>query len=297
MVRIPGGVRRLGSDRSHPEEAPVRAVDVAPFQIDAHPVTNRQFAAFIKATGYRTVAERPLDPTKYPGIAPAKLKPGALVFRPPARGVKASHWSQWWSYVPGAFWLRPEANGSVYRGRLDHPVVCVAFEDALAFATWSGKDLPTEDEWEAAARGGLDQATYCWGEEFRPDDRHMANTWTGEFPNQNLALDGYARTSPVGAFPANGYGLFDMAGNVWEWTQSYFLQPGADRSCCGASQETARASFDPALRGIDIPRRTVKGGSHLCHASYCDRYRPAARQPQMEDTATTHIGFRCVLRD
>ena len=290
MVAVAGGVGWMGSDNHYPEEAPARQIEVGPFRIDRHPVTNRQFAAFVAATGYVTVAERPMDPALYPGVDPRRLKPGALVFTPPR--AEAAHWRQWWAYVPGAFWLKPEARGSVYRGRLDHPVVCVAFEDAAAYAAWTCKDLPTEAEWELAARGGFERATYAWGDERTPDGYRMANTWSGRFPHQNLAADGFDRTSPVGFYPANGFGLHDMIGNVWEWTSDYFVNAAAS-GCCGPKPED---SYDPDLPGVTVPRRVVKGGSHLCHESYCDRCRPAARQPQMQDTATTHIGFRCVVR-
>ncbi|QUD85983.1 formylglycine-generating enzyme family protein [Phenylobacterium montanum] len=290
MIALPAAAFWMGDDRHYPEEAPVRRVEVGAFRIDPHPVTNRQFAHFVRETGHVSVAERPMDPARYPGIDSKRLKPGAMVFRPP-RGPGAAHWSAWWAYVPGAFWLKPEGEGSVYRGRLDHPVVCVAYEDALAYAAWAGKALPSEAEWEYAARGGLERATYAWGEERRPGGRWMANSWTGAFPHRNDAAHGFERTSPVGAFPANGLGLYDMIGNVWEWTRDYYASGPA--GCCGP---TAEASYDPDLPGVRIPRRVVKGGSHLCHESYCDRYRPAARQPQMEDTATTHIGFRCVVR-
>ncbi len=290
MSAVLGGRFSMGAGALYAEEGPARVVEVAPFRIDLRPVTNRDFAAFVKATGHMTAAEQVPAPEQYPDVDPARLKPGALVFQPP-RGP-ADHWRDWWAYVPDATWLKPDGKTSVYRGRLDHPVVCVGFEDALAYARWAGKDLPTEAEWELAARGGLDGCTYGWGDEREPGGRPMAKTWIGQFPHQNLAGPGMKRTSPPGTFPANGFGLFDMIGNVWEWTCDYFVASGASRGgCCGAS-----ASYDPDLPGVKIPRRVVKGGSHLCHESYCDRYRPAARQPQMEDTATTHIGFRCVVR-
>ncbi len=289
MSALLGGRFRMGAGALYAEEGPVREVEVAPFRIDLRPVSNRAFAAFVKATGYVTAAERAPTPEHYPDVDPARLKPGALVFQRP-RGP-ADHWRQWWSYVPGATWLKPDGKTSVYRGKLDHPVVCVAFEDAQAYAHWGGKDLPTEAEWEFAARGGLDGCVYAWGDERQLGGRAMAKTWVGQFPHRNLAAAGLASTSPPGAFPANGFGLFDMIGNVWEWTSDYFVAGAKSGGCCGAA-----ASYDPDLPGVKIPRRVVKGGSHLCHESYCDRYRPAARQPQMEDTATTHIGFRCVVR-
>ena len=289
MSAVLGGAFRMGAGAIYAEEGPERLVEVAPFRIDRRPVSNRDFAAFVKATGHVTAAERAPSSELYPDVDPARLKPGALVFQPP-RGP-AAHWRDWWGYVPGATWLKPDGKSSVYRGKLDHPVVCVGFEDAQAYARWAGKDLPTEAEWELAARGGLYGALYAWGDERAPGGQAMANTWVGVFPHQNLAPPGQKTTSEPGTFPANGHHLFDMIGNVWEWTKDYFVAAGKNSGCCGAS-----ASYDPDLPGVKIPRRVVKGGSHLCHESYCDRYRPAARQPQMEDTAATHIGFRCVIR-
>ncbi len=295
MVALPGGRFRMGSDHHYPEEAPARWQEVAPFRIDRTPVTNRDFAAFVRATGHLTVAEQPPDPALYPGVDPARLRPGGLVFGPRKGVSRPMHWSDWWRYVPGANWRKPQGDASVYRGRLDHPVVQVAHADALAYARWAGKDLPTEAEFEYAARGGLEGATYAWGEERRPGGRIMANHWTGPYPQAPAAEHGHRGTSPVGAFPANGFDLHDLIGNVWEWTRDYWTGSHAAPACCGI--DPAVASRDPDLPGITLARRVVKGGSHLCHESYCDRYRPAARQPQMEDTATSHIGFRCVVRD
>lgn len=301
MVCIPAGHARLGSARHYPEEAPVREVDVAAFWIDTHPVTNRAFGRFVRETGYVTVAERPLDPAQYPGVDPKALKPGALVFKKPRGRVHLDDWTNWWVYTPGAQWRRPDGKNNVFKGKQDHPVVNVAFEDAQAYASWAGKDLPTESEWEYAARGGLDGAEFVWGDEFTPGGRYMANTWQGEFPLENLASDGFEGTSPVGSFPPNNFGLFDMAGNVWEWTTDWYPAnglPAKTKSCCVAGDAQAReASFDPALPNVRIPRKVVKGGSFLCAPNYCLRYRPAARQPQMIDTAAVHIGFRCVVRE
>ena len=294
MVALPGGRFRMGSDRHYPEEAPVRWQEVAPFRMDRMPVTNRAFAAFVRETGYVTVAERIPDPALYPGVAPARLKPGGLVFAVRRGAQRPMHWSDWWRYVPGADWRKPQGDASVYRGRLDHPVVQVAHADALAYARWAGKDLPTEAEFEYAARGGRDGATYAWGEARRPGGRIMANHWTGSYPQAPTAEHGHRGTSPVGVFPANDFGLHDLIGNVWEWTQDYWTGSHDAPACCGS--DPAAASRDPDLPEFTLPRRVVKGGSHLCHESYCDRYRPAARQPQMEDTATSHIGFRCVIR-
>lgn len=302
MVWIPGGVFLMGSDDFYPEERPAHRVAVDAFWIDRHPVTNAEFRRFVKATGYLTVAEREPDPTAYPGVDRALLVPGSLVFRRPARPVSLSDVRAWWAYVPGASWKHPEGPGSSLAGRARHPVVHVAYEDAEAYAAWAGKALPTEAEWEFAARGGLDGAPYVWGDEFAPGDRLMANTWQGQFPWQNLATDGYEGTSPVGAFPANGYGLLDMAGNVWEWTRDFFTprHPGeAGKACCiphNPRVDSPQQSYLPNQPGAHIPRQVVKGGSHLCAPNYCLRYRPAARQGEAIDTSTSHIGFRCIVR-
>ncbi len=284
MVGIPAGSFLMGSDDFYPEEGPVRRVEVEGFAIDERPVTVAEFRRFVKATGYVTVAERPLDPADYPDADPDALVPGALVFRPARGPVDLRDYRQWWSYVPGASWKRPEGVGSDTYSRARHPVTQVAFADAQAYAAWAGKALPTEAEWEYAARGGLEGATYAWGDEAFPQGRAMANTWQGEFPWQNLRLDGYEGTSPVGSYPPNGYGLLDMTGNVWEWTCDAFSATVARSPCCAP---------DP---GGDIPRRVIKGGSHLCAPNYCLRYRPAARQGQAVDSSTSHLGFRCIVR-
>jgi sulfatase modifying factor 1 len=302
MVWITGGGFRMGSDRHYPEEAPAHQVHVSSFFIDRYPVTNRQFAAFIAATGYRTVAERALDPAEFPGLAQEKLAPGSLVFYPSRGPVDLRDVRNWWRWKPGAYWRHPEGRGSSVANRLDHPVVHVAFEDAEAYANWSGKALPTEAEWEFAARGGLDGAEYAWGNEFAPDGHSMAHTWQGEFPWRNLHPDGLQRTAPVGSYAPNGYGLFDTIGNVWEWTTDWFTaQHAADagKPCCvpenprGGSSE---ASLDPAQPDVRIPRKVVKGGSFLCAPNYCRRYRPAARHAQMIDSGMSHTGFRCIYR-
>jgi formylglycine-generating enzyme required for sulfatase activity len=303
MVWVIGGSFLMGSDDFYPEERPVRRATVEGFWMDEHPVTNAEFRRFVKATGYRTVAERPPDPALYPEADPALLVPGSLVFRKPPRPVGLTDHRAWWAYVPGANWLHPEGPGSNLNGRDRHPVVHVAYEDAEAYVRWAGKALPTEAEWEFAARGGLEGAVYVWGDEFAPGGRMMANTWQGRFPWENLATDGYEGTSPVGAFPPNGYGLHDMAGNVWEWTCDFF-SPLQDRpevpSCCAPANPHAPAdgaqSNLPPGPSERIPRRVVKGGSHLCAPNYCLRYRPAARQGEAVDTSTSHIGFRCVVR-
>jgi formylglycine-generating enzyme len=302
MAWVPGGRFRMGSDAWYPEEQPVHPVRVDGFWMDDHPVTVAEFRRFVRATGYVTLAERPLDPADHPDAVPELLVPGALVFHGTSGPVPLNDYRQWWSYIPGARWDQPEGPGSDTRGRERHPVTQVAYEDALAYATWAGKELPTEAEWEFAARGGLDQASYPWGDEFAPRGKMMANTWQGEFPWQNLELDGYRGTSPVKRFPPNGYGLYDMAGNVWEWT-SHFFTPRhpdeAEHSCCAPRNPrvvSPDGSYEVGRPGETIPRRVTKGGSHLCAPNYCHRYRPAARQGEAIDTSTGHIGFRCIVR-
>jgi formylglycine-generating enzyme len=303
MVWIPGGTFRMGSDCHYPEEAPVHRVTVDGFWIDRAPVTNREFRAFVEATGYVTLAEVEPDPKDYPGALPHMLKPGSLAFSPPDHPVDLRNFANWWAFKFGANWRRPYGKGSSIRGRDDHPVVQIAYRDAEAYAAWAGKELPTEAEWEFAARGGLDGAEFAWGDEFMPGGRHMANTWHGNFPHENLATDGYARTSPVDAFPPNGFGLLDMIGNVWEWTTDWYSAKhaaDAPKACCipenprGGSES---GSYDPCQPQIKIPRKVVKGGSHLCAPNYCRRYRPAARHAQPIDTSMSHVGFRCVNRE
>ena len=303
MVWIPGGTFRMGSDEHYAEEAPVHRVTVDAVWVDRTPVTNRQFREFVRATGHVTFAEIAPDPKDYPGALPNMLKAGSLVFSPPKHRVDDMRdWSQWWTFKFGANWRRPYGPRSSLSGLNDHPVVHVAYSDALAYAKWAGKDLPTEAEWEFAARGGLDAAEFAWGGEFTPSGRQMANTWQGAFPRENLKLDGYERTSPVIAFPANGYGVYDMIGNIWEWTSDWYSaghEADADKACCiptnprGGPQD---ASYDPCQPEIRIPRKVLKGGSHLCAPNYCRRYRPAARHPEPVDTSTSHVGFRCVVR-
>ena len=312
MVRIPEGEFHMGAADFYVEERPVLAVWVDGFWMDPAPVTNSDFARFVEATGYVTVAERDLVAEDYPGLDEADLAAGSLVFTQTRSPVNLGNPGNWWRFVRGANWR----NGAAHA---DHPVVHVAYEDASAYADWRGKSLPTEAEWEYAARGGLDGATYPWGNDFHPDGKSMANTWEGDFPWRNTARDGYTRTSPVKTYPPNGYGLFDMVGNVWEWTQDwwgtrgYASQEATNMPCCGSVNQGASGhdigrtvknprggpegdSFDPSQPEIRIPRKVLKGGSHLCAPSYCLRYRPAARIPQMIDTATSHIGFRCVVR-
>ena len=303
MVFIPGGAFAMGSDRAYPEEAPVRQVSVDPFWIDETPVTNARFAEFVAATGHVTFAEIAPDPKQYPGMPPEMARAGSLVFEKTAGPVDlASGAVPWWHFRFGANWRSPLGPGSSIVGIEDHPVVHVAASDAEAYAKWAGKALPTEAEHEFAARGGLEGREYAWGDELAPDGRMLANYWQGRFPFANTCEDGWLRTSPVRAYPANGYGLYDMIGNVWEWTADWYGEPRVERkargSCCipanprGGTRGGSIAKGDRAR----MPRRVLKGGSHLCAEDYCRRYRPAARYPQPVDTTTCHVGFRCVFR-
>ena len=300
MTLIAAATFRMGSGAHYAEEAPVHAVSVDGFWIDTAPVTNRRFAAFVADTGYVTVGERPLDPADFPGAPPENLVPGSLVFTGTSGPVDLRHLSQWWAWTPGASWRHPAGPLTSAEEQADHPVVHVAYEDAVAFAEWEGKCLPTEAEWELAARGGLDGATFTWGDEPERPGERLANYWHGQFPWR--ADPGYGRTSPVASFAANGFGLFDMAGNVWEWTSDWYTSrhpEAADKPCCvpvnprGGGLEQ---SFDPDQPQFRIPRKVIKGGSHLCADSYCLRYRPSARRPLMVDTGMSHTGFRCVRR-
>ncbi|WP_069064439.1 formylglycine-generating enzyme family protein [Sphingobium sp. RAC03] len=304
MRHVPGGAFQMGSDRFYPEEAPVRRVQVDGFWIDEAPVTNRDFARFVAATGHVTLAEIAPDPKDYPGMDPASALPGSLLFQRTRGPVDLADYSQWWQFSFGTDWRHPHGPDSSLDGLDDHPVVHVAFEDAEAYAKWAGKSLPTEAEWEYAARGGLDGADFAWGDELTPGGAMLANYWQGAFPFANTLDDGYERTSPVRTYPANGHGLFDMIGNVWEWTTDWFAQPRIERkakgSCCVPANPrggTKRESLDPANPDTPIPRKVLKGGSHLCAPNYCQRYRPAARHPQAVDSSTSHIGFRCIIRD
>ncbi len=304
MAWIEGDVFQMGSNDHYPDEAPVRRVRVDGFWMDRTTVTNAEFGAFVKDTGYVTVAERPLDPADFPGADPALINPGSMVFRMTKGPVDLRDISNWWAYVPGANWRHPEGPNSDLRGRGNHPVVHIAFEDAEAYAAWAGKDLPTEAEWEFAARGGLDGAEYVWGDELTPDGRIMAKTWQGEFPWRNKASKKLQRTAPVGSYEENGYGLFDMTGNVWQWTTDWYVaghqKKPSDGACCTLDNPRGPSrieSLDPRMPNIPIPRKVVKGGSFLCAPSYCRRYRPAARHAQQIDTGMSHIGFRCIKRE
>ena len=295
MITIEGGTFRMGSDRFYPEEAPVCEVAVAGFSIDPYAVTNADFAKFVRKTGYVTVAERELNAADYPGAPVENLVPGALVFHMTSGPVDLRDYSQWWAWVPGACWKHPEGPGSSVDSRPDHPVVHVAYEDAQAYATWAGKRLPTEAEWEYAARGGIDGNDFIWGAEMYPDGKRAANTWEGEFPWRHTGRHG-PRTMPVGSFPPNGFGLYDMAGNVWEWTSDWFVFDRAEvgSPCCAGGMNARELSYDACQPDVRIPRKVLKGGSFLCSPEYCLRFRPAARSPQMIDTGMSHVGFRCV---
>jgi formylglycine-generating enzyme required for sulfatase activity len=305
MVEIQAGAFRMGSARFYPEEGPIREVQVGDFSIDRGPVTVGQFARFVEQTGYVTVAERAPNAADYPDADPSLLVAGSAVFHPTPGPVPLDNPARWWTYVPGASWRHPWGPASDNAQRDDHPVTHIAYEDAEAFARWAGKDLPTEAEWEYAARGGLDGATFAWGDEATPGGELMTNHWQGDFPWRNTGAKGWRGTTPVGLFPPNGYGLSDATGNVWEWTSDFYDPRGAGPDapispCCSPPLnprvETPDASYDVGRPGGHIPRRVVKGGSHLCAPSYCLRYRPAARQPEAIDTSTSHIGFRCVTR-
>ena len=291
MVSIPPGRFSMGSEEFYAEEAPVREVEVDSFAIQRCPVTVAEFADFVADTGYRTVAEQPVDERAYPGADPALLVEGSAVFRPTKGPVSLDDPGQWWVYVPGANWRHPWGPDSDNGDRAEHPVTHVAYEDALAYAAWAGMELPSEAEWEYAARGGLDGARFAWGDEERPGGELRANSWQGQFPWHNTGAKGWRGTSPVGRFEPNGYGLYDVTGNVWEWTSDeYSITEASESACCGPRSD------EPDGPGAHFARRVIKGGSHLCAPNYCLRYRPAARQPQTVDTSTSHVGFRCLVR-
>lgn len=300
MVWIEGGEFTMGSLAFYPEEAPLARVRIDGFWIDEVPVTNREFAGFVADTGYVTWAEIPPDPKDYPGMLPGFDRAGSLVFQKSAVPVGTDDPSLWWAFEFGADWRHPYGPESSLEGLDDHPVVHIAWNDAAAYAAWACKDLPTEAEWEFAARGGLENAEFAWGDELAPGGAMMANYWQGLFPFANTLDDGWERTSPVRSFPPNGYGLYDMIGNTWEWTRDWWQEKRrAPSSCCAVNNPRGgrlKDSFDPDSNTVAIGRKVLKGGSHLCAANYCQRYRPAARHPEMIDTSTSHIGFRCVKR-
>lgn len=313
MVRLGGGTFRMGHDgafqtpygiKQFPEEAPAHTVTVSPFWIDKTEVTNASFEEFVQATGYVTFAEREFDVSSLPeearaGFDGAPPRNGAIVFRKDAgfQGDPNTPGSalEWWRWDPTANWRQPEGAGSSIDGKDDHPVVCVTFEDAAAFAQWAGKRLPTEAEWEFAARGGLDGRIYTWGDELKPGGKWMANTWQGRFPSENTAEDGFSGLAPVRSFPPNGYGLHDMAGNVWELCSDLF-DPTYFTYCEPENPKgpPVWVNRDTGARGAGPVHHVTKGGSYLCHESYCMRYRPAARHSQDSESPTNHTGFRCV---
>jgi formylglycine-generating enzyme len=300
MIWIAGGDFMMGSDHHYREEAPAHRVSVSGFWIDPTPVTNAEFEQFVQATGYITLAERAVNPANYPGAKKEFLSPASVVFVQPRHRVDMQNPYNWWSYVQGADWRHPRGPETSIQNLETHPVVHISYQDAEAYCRWAEKELPTEAEWEFAARGGLEGAVYAWGDEFEPGGKAMANTWQGEFPIQNLMRDGFKWTSPVGSFPANNYGLYDMIGNVWEWTCDWYEEhSNIGQSCCATKNPEGgqrEKSHDPGLPNVRIPRRVMKGGSHLCAPNYGQRYRPAARMGQPIDTSTCHLGFRCVRR-
>jgi sulfatase modifying factor 1 len=288
-------------DHHYAEEKPAHRVKVGGFWVDNAPVTNAEFKRFVKETGHVTFAEIDPDPKDYPGALPHLLRAGSLVFVKSKGPVDLTNWSNWWSFTFDADWRHPYGPGSSIKGLENYPVVHVAYDDAVAYARWAGKELPTEAEWELAARGGLDGKEFAWGDEFEPGGKCVANTWQGEFPWQNLMKDGYEGTSPVGTYPPNGYGLYDMIGNVWEWTTDFYVADHKQQhSCCmpvNPRGPRAEDSYDPCQPQSKIPRKVIKGGSHLCAPNYCRRYRPAARHAEPIDTSTCHLGFRCIKRE
>jgi len=306
MAWIPGGTFLMGTNdkESFPNERPAHLVQVQGFWIDKHDVTNAEFSKFVEETGYVTTAERKINwedlkkelPPGTPKPDESALAPGALVFTPTSGPVPLNDLSAWWRWMRGANWRHPEGPESSIQGRENHPVVQVSWNDAVAYAQWAGKRLSTEAEWEFAARGGLEAKRYVWGDEFKPGGKYMANTWQGIFPVRDSGEDGFAGTSPVGSFPANGYGLYDMAGNAWQWCSDWYR---ADSNMEAASKNVCRNpvgpadSYDPG--DPNAPKRVVKGGSFLCNPDYCESYRPSARRGTPPDTGSSHTGFRCVI--
>ncbi|MDB6095601.1 MAG: formylglycine-rating enzyme family protein [Verrucomicrobia bacterium] len=315
MAWIPGGRFTMGTDdpASFVNEGPAHSVTVSGFWMDVHPVTNEEFAKFVAATGYLTTAEKPVDwetlkaqlPPDTPKLSAAELAPGSLVFIPPNHPVPLDQLAAWWSWVPGANWRHPAGPRSNLAGLGKYPVVQVSWDDAVAYARWAGKRLPTEAEWEFAAHGGT-TTRYWWGDEIKPGGKYFANTFQGDFPNRDTAEDGFSGVSPVDAFPANGYGLHDMAGNVWNWCSDIyrpdtFAARAGKVELCGnptgplPGQPLREIRGDPSPP--DVPgqvRHVTKGGSYLCHISYCESYRPTARRGTPPDTGSSHVGFRCV---
>ncbi|HEY0863096.1 MAG TPA: formylglycine-generating enzyme family protein [Lacunisphaera sp.] len=312
MVWIPGGEFSMGSkdprgdicggNEPMDDARPVHRVRVDGFWMDRTEVTNAEFARFVAATNYVTVAERPLRPEDYPGVPRDKLVPGSVVFSPPGQAVPLDNALRWWAYVPGASWRHPEGPGSSLDGRDNFPVVHIAYEDAEAYARWAGKDLPTEAQWEFAARGGLSGQAYAWGNELNPGGKWMANIFEGHFPHENTQADGHAAAAPVASFPANGYGLHDVAGNVWEWCSDWYRPDAYARDVAAAQAGVVvnptgpaqNESFDPVEPGM--AKRVQRGGSFLCTDQYCTRYMVGTRGKGAPDTGSNHAGFRCIKK-
>ncbi|GAA4791366.1 formylglycine-generating enzyme family protein [Olivibacter ginsenosidimutans] len=290
MVLIKGGTFQMGS-AEFADAKPIHEVSVSDFWMDEHEVTNAQFARFVEATGYITVAERALDPADFPGVSKDLLVPGSAVFTPPKEHVDLTNHLQWWKYVPGASWRRPKGPGSSIQGKENEPVVQVSYEDAEAFAKWAGKRLPTEAEWEYAARGGLKGKKYYWGDELKPKGKWVANTYQGDFPSKNSAEDGFVEAAPVKTFPANPFGLYDMEGNVWEWC-SDFYRPDAYEHADRNNPKGPADSYDPTEPGL--VKRVQRGGSFLCNDQYCERYKAGSRGKGEVSSASNNLGFRCV---
>jgi sulfatase modifying factor 1 len=305
MVWIPGGEFSMGSkdprgdlcggNEPMDDARPIHRVQLDGFWMDRTEVTNAEFARFVAATKYITVAERPLKASDYPGVPADQLAPGSIVFTPPTSAVPLNNALRWWAWVPGASWRHPEGPASTITGRDNFPVVHIAYEDAAAYAAWAGKDLPTEAQWEFAARGGLSGQAYAWGNELNPNGKKMANIWEGHFPDKNSAEDGFVGIAPVASFPANAYGLHDVAGNVWEWCSDWYAPDtyskikGVVRNPTGPTQAE---SFDPAEPGM--AKRVQRGGSFLCTDQYCTRYMVGTRGKGAPDTGSNHAGFRCI---
>ena len=291
MIWIPAGTFVMGGQDDAPDNKPLHSATLDGFWMDKTEVTNQQFEVFVSATGYKTVAERKPDAKDFPGVPEDKLVPGAAVFTPPLGPVSLDEHLIWWRYVPGADWRHPGGPETNLKGRETHPVVNTCWDDAAAYAKWAGKSLPTEAQWEYAARGGLDRQRYVWGAELTPNGKWQANIWQGRFPNENTELDGFRGTSPVASFPPNGYGLYDMAGNVWEWCADWY-RPDYYENSPLENPQGPRESFDPSEPGM--PKRVQRGGSILCSDMYCIRYLPGARGKGAPDTGLSHLGFRCV---